>query len=201
LHGGAPPLIEASHQEHAGVDNPPGQVAAECREDHGPNLDGVCAYDAERQGEGQRHNQAKQDLRDPVHRFEDSIRPHLIENCANGSCHGPLVSRPSLRSILQLYRRSQAASFRIAGLEAVVLDLAASPVGGPSDNPKQYPSRRPHSGISIPLTTASGQGVHLWLGAAAGGFAFSISDRHKSNSALMTTATIGPLVRAGLVAA
>jgi hypothetical protein len=36
-------------------------------------LDAVCRYDAERQGEGQRHDQAEQDLRDPVHRFEDSI--------------------------------------------------------------------------------------------------------------------------------
>src|SRR5215471_14833118 len=73
LHGVAPPLVEASHQKHAGVDDSPGQVTAECGEEHGPNLDAVCGYDAEGQGEGKRHYQAEQDLRDPVCRFEDSI--------------------------------------------------------------------------------------------------------------------------------
>jgi len=42
--------------------------------------------------------------------------------------------------------------------------------------------------------------VHLWLGAPLGDCAFSTSDRHKSNNALMKTATIGPLELAGLVA-
>ena len=73
LHGVAPPLVEASHQKHGGVDDSPSQVAAEGGEEHGPNLDAVRRYDAERQGEGQRHDQAEQDFRDPVHRFEDSI--------------------------------------------------------------------------------------------------------------------------------
>src|SRR5215471_6184520 len=73
LHGVAPSLVEASHQKHAGVDDSPGQVTAECGEEHGPNLDAVCGYDAEGQGEGKRHYQAEQDLRNPVHRFEDSI--------------------------------------------------------------------------------------------------------------------------------
>src|SRR5262245_21083270 len=52
LHGVAAPLVEASHQKHAGVDDSPGQVAAECGEEHGPNLDAVRGYDAECQGEG-----------------------------------------------------------------------------------------------------------------------------------------------------
>src|SRR5262249_9914728 len=72
-HGVAPPLVEASHQKHAGVDDSPGPVAAEWREGAGPNLDAICGYDAECQGEGKRHYQAEQDLRDPVNRFEDSI--------------------------------------------------------------------------------------------------------------------------------
>src|SRR5215472_2028988 len=41
LHGVAPSLVEASHQKHAGVDDSPGQVTAECGEEHGPNLDAV----------------------------------------------------------------------------------------------------------------------------------------------------------------
>ena len=73
LHGVAPPFVEASHQKHGGVDDSPSQVAAEGGEEHGPDLDAVRRYDAERQGEGQRHDQAEQDLRDPVHRFEDSV--------------------------------------------------------------------------------------------------------------------------------
>ena len=35
--------------------------------------------------------------------------------------------------------------------------------------------------------------VHLWLGAALGGCAFSISARHKLKNALMMIGTIGPL--------
>jgi hypothetical protein len=73
LHGVASPLVEASHQKHAGVDDTPGKVTAECGEEHGPNLDAVCGYDAQGQGEGKRHYQAKQDFRNPVHRLEDSI--------------------------------------------------------------------------------------------------------------------------------
>jgi hypothetical protein len=62
LHGAAPPLVETSHEKHAGVDDSPGQIAAERAEEHGPNLDGVCGHDAERQSEGKRHYQAEQDL-------------------------------------------------------------------------------------------------------------------------------------------
>jgi hypothetical protein len=74
LRGAAPPLVETSHEKHAGVDDSPGQIAAKRAEEHGPNLDCVCGHDAERQSEGKRHYQAEQDLRDPVHRFQDSIR-------------------------------------------------------------------------------------------------------------------------------
>jgi len=42
--------------------------------------------------------------------------------------------------------------------------------------------------------------VHLWLGAALGGCAFSISARHKLKNALMMIGTIGPLELAGLAA-
>jgi hypothetical protein len=45
------------------------------------------------------------------------------------------------------------------------------------------------------------QGRDLWPGAVLAGFVFSISERHKSNKALITTATIDPLVLPGLVAA
>ena len=39
------------------------------------NLDAVRRDDAERPGEGQRHDQAEQDLRDPIHRFSDACDP------------------------------------------------------------------------------------------------------------------------------
>src|SRR5262249_59207129 len=42
--------------------------------------------------------------------------------------------------------------------------------------------------------------VHLWLGAALGDCAFSISGRHKLKNALMMIGTIGPLEVAGLAA-
>jgi hypothetical protein len=45
------------------------------------------------------------------------------------------------------------------------------------------------------------QGRDLWPGAVLAGFVFSISERHKSNRALITTATIDPLELPGLVAA
>jgi hypothetical protein len=73
LHDVAPLFVEASHQKHSCVNDPPGQVAAERGEKHGPNLDAVRRDDAERTGEGQGHYQAEQDLRYPVHRIEDSI--------------------------------------------------------------------------------------------------------------------------------
>src|SRR5262249_6971201 len=73
LHGVAPPLVEAGHQKHGGVDDSPRQVAAERAEQHGSNLDGICGYDAQRQREGKRHYQAEQNLRDPLHRLEDSL--------------------------------------------------------------------------------------------------------------------------------
>src|SRR5262249_1627215 len=120
LHGVAPPLVEASHQKHAGVDDSPGQVTAECGEEHGPNLDAVCGYDAEGQGEGKRHYQAQQDLRDPVHRLEDSIgwlgrkRRQRIDCrldcfvfhlCRGRRCGSPLsISPPRLSSVAALSR-------------------------------------------------------------------------------------------------
>jgi hypothetical protein len=59
LHGDAPPLVEARHQKHACIDNSPGQVAAKGGEEHGPNVDAFCGYDAKRQGECKRHDQAE----------------------------------------------------------------------------------------------------------------------------------------------
>jgi hypothetical protein len=49
LGNSAAPLIQTSHEKHTGVDDSPGQIAAERAEEHGPNLDGVCGHDAERQ--------------------------------------------------------------------------------------------------------------------------------------------------------
>jgi thioredoxin reductase len=43
-------------------------------------------------------------------------------------------------------------------------------------------------------------GVHLGLGATSEGLTFSISDRQRSNSARITTVTMGPLEPAGFLA-
>src|ERR1700730_16540145 len=53
----------------------------------------------------------------------------------------------------------------------------------------------------VAVTVRRPQGRDLWPGAVLAGFVFSISERHKSNRALITTATIDPLELPGLVAA
>jgi hypothetical protein len=66
-------FVEARHQEDTGVDDAPGQVAAERADQHGADLDIVCGQDAQCEGKGEGHDQAKQHLRDSVDRIEDTI--------------------------------------------------------------------------------------------------------------------------------
>ena len=55
---------------HYGVDEPPGEVAAERRQHHGAHLVPPGRGDRHRADDRDRHDQAEQDLRDPVDRIE-----------------------------------------------------------------------------------------------------------------------------------
>jgi hypothetical protein len=52
-------LTEASHEVHSRINDSPGQIAAECRNQHGPDLQTVRCCDADRACNGEGHYQSK----------------------------------------------------------------------------------------------------------------------------------------------
>ena len=82
-------LAEAAHQIQPGVDDAPGQIAAERAQDHGFDLGAPCGDHAERAGAGQDHDQAEQDLGNPIDRIEPTKRKHCPD------CPSLLSSAPA----------------------------------------------------------------------------------------------------------
>ena len=63
-------LTEASHQVHAGVDDPPRQIAAERGNQHRADRHLICSRDTDGARDRQRHYQAEQNFGEPLNRFE-----------------------------------------------------------------------------------------------------------------------------------
>ena len=66
----ASPLSEAAHQIKPGVDDAPGQVAAQRAQDHGFDVGAPRGDHAERARAGQHHDQAEQNFGNPIDRIE-----------------------------------------------------------------------------------------------------------------------------------
>src|SRR5262249_54095025 len=72
-------LTEASHQIHAGVDDPPHQIAAERGNQHRADRHLICSRDTDGARDRQRHYQAEQNFGEPLNRFEYTPKqPHGI---------------------------------------------------------------------------------------------------------------------------
>ena len=86
---------QSAHQEHHGVDESPGEVAADRADKQHPDLL-TLRHRAERAGEGQRHDQAEEDLGDAGEGIEHPFpfRPDLAHGVAPaGSGHSMLQAR------------------------------------------------------------------------------------------------------------
>ena len=62
-------------QEHRAIDDPPGDVAAQCRQQNAPNRAAFAQGHAGRTGKGQRHQQAEHDF---------GLAADRIEKCGSG---------------------------------------------------------------------------------------------------------------------
>jgi hypothetical protein len=61
----APALADTSHQIHSGIDNSPGYIASERREQHRPYRETICRRHTDRARDGQGHYQTEQDFGEP----------------------------------------------------------------------------------------------------------------------------------------
>ena len=73
-HQVATQLSQARHQVQDAVDDPPRDVASQRADQHRANVFAAGFSHAERTGEGQHHDQAEQDLGQPLDRLQDAPR-------------------------------------------------------------------------------------------------------------------------------
>ena len=65
--------VKERQQEHDGIDQPQGEVAAERTDQRGRDLEPAGGRDAQRTSGAQRPDQPEKDFRHPVDRVEDTV--------------------------------------------------------------------------------------------------------------------------------